>query len=328
MAFKDIIKQGVKTITGDAYVGGVKHASDFVGGFVNEFFADRARQKNYETNEKAADNADKRQRAQYKDLYSPEAMIEQYKAAGLSPSMMMSGGQSAVGGSAAGNMSGGAGGGYPSAGNGIAGLQAQLMKANIDNINADTDMKLTDNAIRNIDKQIKELEFGKMSKEFTILNLNLMQGDRAVTYRELANESDKFDTFVNKVREAMKYDSGNLHTINSEFGQEILRSIYMANKSLNNDIAVLSSSEVSAKFQESITNWLNSEGYAEQNAKTAVQQLRTIAAEGELTEQQKNAWNNLLDKLGEGTMKDILIVLAMVLGKYVGGAHVAINTGR
>lgn len=328
MAFKDIIKQGINTLSGDSYAGGMQNLNNFVGGFVNEFFADRARQKNYETNEKAADNADKRQRKQYQDLYSPQAMIEQYKAAGLSPSMMMSGGQSAVGGSAAGNMSGGAGGGYPSAGNGIAGLQGELMKANIENIKADTESKQTNTAVTNIEKQLKELELGKMDKEFTILNLNLMQGNKAVTYRELANESENFDGFVAKVREALKYDSGNLHTINSELGQDILRSIYTANKTLNSDIAVLSTNEVSAKFQESITNWLNSEGYAEQNARTAVQQLRTIAAEGELTEQQKNAWNNLLDKLGEGTMKDVLIVLAMVLGKYVGGAHVAINTGR
>lgn len=49
-------------------------------------------QQNYELNEKAAENADKRTRALYNDLMSPSALLEQYKQAGLSPSLMFGGG--------------------------------------------------------------------------------------------------------------------------------------------------------------------------------------------------------------------------------------------
>ena len=49
------------------------------------------RRLNYEYNEKAAAAADWRTRQLYKDLYSPEALMKQYKDAGLSPSLMFGG---------------------------------------------------------------------------------------------------------------------------------------------------------------------------------------------------------------------------------------------
>lgn len=51
-----------------------------------------AREENYRYGESAARNADARTRALYWDLQSPAALLEQYKKAGLSPSMMFSGG--------------------------------------------------------------------------------------------------------------------------------------------------------------------------------------------------------------------------------------------
>lgn len=53
--------------------------------------ADWDRTENYRYNELAAENADARTRALYNDFYSPEALMRQYKAAGLSPSMMFGG---------------------------------------------------------------------------------------------------------------------------------------------------------------------------------------------------------------------------------------------
>lgn len=52
----------------------------------------QAREENYKYGEIAAKNADKRTRALYNDLQSPYALLQQYKEAGLSPSMMFSGG--------------------------------------------------------------------------------------------------------------------------------------------------------------------------------------------------------------------------------------------
>lgn len=155
------IKNGVNSITGNIFPTAINAGQSMLGGFVNEFFADRARQKNFEINEKAAQAADRRQRKMYEDLSSPQAMLRQYAAAGLSPSMMMSGGQSAIGSNAAGNMASGASGGYPSAGvgNPLLELQMQQLKANIENIKADTENKQqhTDNLTTENDLTIAKI---------------------------------------------------------------------------------------------------------------------------------------------------------------------------
>ena len=70
------------------------------------------RELNYKYNERAAENADIRQRMLYYDLYSPKAQLKQIKEAGLSPSLMYGGAS-------------GGGGATPhgAQGNGVNGLQ-------------------------------------------------------------------------------------------------------------------------------------------------------------------------------------------------------------
>lgn len=51
-----------------------------------------AAERQYSYSEQAADNADKRTRKLYSDFMSPEALLQQYKSAGLSPSLMFGGG--------------------------------------------------------------------------------------------------------------------------------------------------------------------------------------------------------------------------------------------
>lgn len=103
-------------MAGEIIAAGINAGANVASTLINQAFAEHNRKRNFYYNEKAANNADERQRKQYEDLYSPQAMMEQYAAAGLSPSLMMSGGQSAVGQSSAqGNQSAGIQGPYPSA---------------------------------------------------------------------------------------------------------------------------------------------------------------------------------------------------------------------
>lgn len=87
-------------------------------GIFNNAWADQRtredRAANYGYNELAAQNADKRTRALYNDFYSPEALLRQYNAAGLSPSLMFGG-------------TPGQGGSNGAQGNGAAGLQTPYM---------------------------------------------------------------------------------------------------------------------------------------------------------------------------------------------------------
>lgn len=72
-----------------------------------------ARSENYAYNEMAANNADKRQRAQFNDMYSYSAQVREMKKAGLSPSMTFGGG-------------GGQGGASAPQGNGTAGVTPNI----------------------------------------------------------------------------------------------------------------------------------------------------------------------------------------------------------
>lgn len=78
---------------------------DVLGGLIesgiNAGFDELARARNFEYHEKAADNADKRQRAQFHDLYSYSAQKKQMEEAGLSPSLMFANGASGQGGATA-----------------------------------------------------------------------------------------------------------------------------------------------------------------------------------------------------------------------------------
>lgn len=135
------------------------------------------RKENFNYNEKAAENADKRQRAQYNDLYSPKALLGQYAAAGLSPSMMLSGGAPVVGQSSAqGNMSASLSGPYPS-------FQPidPLSFAQIANINANT--KKTEAETDNISKDTE-------LKGQEIINIIADTNNKKITNRILSAEAD------------------------------------------------------------------------------------------------------------------------------------------
>lgn len=149
-----------------------------VNGLINQAFAEHNRKRNYYWNEKAADSADARQRAQYKDLYSPQAMLDQYAAAGLSPSMMMSGGQSAVGGTPQGSQ-GSIDGPYPSgpqldpiAAAQLANINANTEKTKAETINIGADTEFT---MANILKSAAETENYKEATQLLRLDQQMKQ---------------------------------------------------------------------------------------------------------------------------------------------------------
>lgn len=113
-------------------IGGV------TSGYINQMFADHARAENFRYNELAANNADARQRAQFRDLYSYPAQVKQMKEAGLNPALMYRGASGQGGASAPQGM--GAGGVQ----NGYSPMDLMSI-AQIENINADTEGKKIEN---------------------------------------------------------------------------------------------------------------------------------------------------------------------------------------
>lgn len=160
------------TIVGGAVQAGL--------GAINNVWAQEqqreARRENYIYGEMAAKNADARTRALYNDFYSTEALMKQYKAAGLSPSMMFGGtpGQ--------GGMSGAQGTG--AAGPGALYTPISMLEgAQIANINAQTEKTKAETAnieedttLKKFEQTTKELEnyILDKSKEFQINQYNAL----------------------------------------------------------------------------------------------------------------------------------------------------------
>lgn len=84
--------QNLGQATGNNLVNvGMGALNSYVQGAINEKWAKVAREENFKYNEKAADSADARQRAQFNDMYSIGAQMRQLKENNLSPSLMMGG---------------------------------------------------------------------------------------------------------------------------------------------------------------------------------------------------------------------------------------------
>ena len=146
---------------GNSMFGGIgQFGSNMFSSWFNNFLAEqrenRAREANYKYNEMAAKEADKRQRAQYNDLYSPKAQMQQLQEAGLSPSIYASGGMAGKSGAGA-IMGGGASGVGPSmyAAQPVSALEAaQIGKLNAETKNIEANTNNQNKTSKLIDAQI------------------------------------------------------------------------------------------------------------------------------------------------------------------------------
>lgn len=283
------------------------------------------REQNYVYNEMSANNADRRTRGLYQSFYSPEALLKQYQDAGLSPSMMFGGtpGQ--------GGMSG-------AQGSGTQGLQTPYMPvslleaAQVANIIAQTDKTKAETKSVNEDIDLKEIQ-----KQMDTMAKNLFQtdydiitayfydpstGEPTESLTDIAMNSKSYENFVKEVRSRDMTDSLR-GEINTERGQNTLRQIYHATNELGRDIAVFKQEKTTAAFQQQIIDWLKKENYAEWNAKEIVSSLKTQIDTNNLTQQQKEAWDNLLkglEVIGGKPFKEANIVMYMLLQTMVSTA--------
>lgn len=281
------------------------------------------RRENYKYAEMLAENADYRTRALYNDLYSPEAQKKQIETAGLSPSIFFGGTPGT--------------GGVAGAQGTMAGVQTQYQplnmlemaqatnlfeqtkktKAETEKTKAETKSINEDVSLKKLEVEIQTFAKSQYEDEWRILNSKweTPEGEQTSLF-EMANNHYTFESFLNDVR---KDEKGNTNfKVSTEAEIQKLRNIYESASRFRRDIITLSEETVSAEFQLSITSALNKAGFAEQNAETAIQQLKASAAVSELTESQKEAWNDLLDRLGKkgSTTRDIITVIGLILGNF------------
>lgn len=290
------------------------------------------REANYYLNEQAAKQADLRTRALYNDFYSPEALLAQYKASGLSPSLMFGGtpGQ--------GGISGAQGAGPAGPQTPVYGVDP-LVGAQIANIMADTNKKkeetkniTTDTQIKELERQMQEMTTGQYKTEWNIINSTWTNAETGEAYSlfEMARNSYTYDDFLADVRKNKdQIDPTVYNETQTEAGQKVLRAIYEASNRFHRDIIVLSQEAINASFQMEVMQELNKLDYAKTNAQAAIQQLKALKATAELTETQRDAWNNLIDKLGTkgSTTRDIVVVLGMILSNFASHTGIKVNVG-
>lgn len=322
----------------DTIFGGAINAG--IGAINNAWARDlqhEAREENYKLGEKAAENADKRTRALYKDFYSPEALLRQYKEAGLSPSMMF-GGTPGQGGTSGAQGSGAQGPGA------VFSPMSLLEGAQMANLAASTEKTKAETEKTKAEKANIEEDTTKKELENAITNLNLIEYQNAweitnstwkdpttgndTSLFELADKHYNYESFLNAIRNT---DTDNLikRAATTEAGQKVLRSIYESSSKFHRDIAVLSEEEVNAHFQMEIVKKLEEKEFQNLNAEAAVQQLRQEISTNELTQTQKEAWNNLINRLGKkgSTMRDVVVVLGMILGNFASHSGIKLNLG-
>lgn len=315
----------------------------FAGAILSNLFGvireNGARQANYEINEQAAQNADARTRALYNDISSPSAQKAQIEKAGLSPSLFYSGGVAGSSGMS-GAMAAGASGINPN----VYGISAQEI-ANIKNINADTKLKQAEeqktnaeaqttnllNEVQEINNQLYKWDIGLKTLYFT-----KPDGTRISAY-EYAQEENTYDAFKKRITDAIE-EAGMSEVkdyINTEKGANSLWQIYLNANRYETQIQALSTEKTSSKYNESLIkalNAVNAEGktFAEWSAESALSYLKQNVTTNELTEEQKGAWQRLLDKLGkkESSTRDMVLILGMILNQAATHWHMpTINTG-
>lgn len=306
--------------------GAIQGVLTGINNYLSRQQSDYDRQENYRLNELAAASADQRTRALYNDFYSPSALMKQYKIAGLSPSLLF-GGTPGQGGA-----TGGQGGGPAGPQSAymplsiieaaqVANIQAQTQKTKEEtkNIAEDTNLKLLQeewNTMLNKEKSI----------EFKLTTTYVINTDGTTTSMfELAQNCYDYDKFIEEARRLIKNSNDKQAELmlGTEAGQRTMRQIYMDSNRYERDIKILSQEGVNAEFQQAIIKKMEQKGFAEQNANTAIAELKSIEETAKLTTEQKEAWNNIIERLQKtnSTTADIIIVASMILNQAASKWH-------
>ncbi len=165
-------------------------ASSAIGNLVGMARDKQMAKLNYQYGEMAANAADARTRALYNDLQSPAALLEQYKQAGLSPSMMYGQGGSTGAHPADGAQGSGTSGLAPTTYgvNLMQGAEIALMKAQENKLNAEANKA---NADANTTNETRQLVIQNLQKDIDTKLANI----------ENINLKNSWQTMVNVMQE-------------------------------------------------------------------------------------------------------------------------------
>lgn len=303
---------------------------------VNHALAEQNRKRNFYWNEKAADAADQRQRKQYKDLYSPQSMVNQYAAAGLSPSMMMSGGAPAVGQSSAqGNMSGGLQGTYPSGQifDPLAAAQMALINAETKKTNVETQGQEIDNTINDLKRKLEEQSFIAKSEEINLLYTYLVDSKDPSKKQSLSEYAVKFNNyqeFWQSLKNEPLIEEMTKDFMQTERGQRILRDIYETSHKIEKDVAQIIGDKEYANLMLDVVTKLDEKGFAELSAQVQISELNQIVQASNLEADKKETINKIFESIKNEDVRAIAMIIYMLADRYLGSvnANISNNTSK
>lgn len=322
----------MSTYSANDYYDQINDATDPM---IGKMYTDANRDRyTHISGEVSADNALARQEYFYNTYQSPEAMLRQYKEAGLSPSLMFSkgagGGAGTTGVAGTPRSSSNSDASKMSSIFSAVGQAAQLatqiaqVKAQTQNLNADTALKMSQagkvNAETEYQNYINENQnvTNKLANAYILQNPNDMT--TGTSFFDIACISDSYGDFMKAVK-GIKWGSEIQTLIHTENGQRVLRDIYINSKEQSANIAALNKQQTNDELATQILKVLNKEGYSELSAQEQLEALRRSVETNKLDKETNEAWNNLLNKLGDGTKQDTAIVIALLLKTLIGQTH-------
>lgn len=308
-------------------IGAAQAGFNMLGSLINNGISagmgDYNRSQNFLYNEKSANAADARTRKLYEDLYSPKALLQQYKDAGLSPSLMFGGG--GPGGT---TVQGAQGEGASGIGTQTFGInpvdlsQVKLANAQAENIKADTQLKEVNTEIAEIEKSCNEVDKILKLGEFSLFRSYFTNDNgENESIMDIASKSKNFNTFIQTLRNrSIESNNGDLsYLLWTSQGWKVLQEYYKDYQKFKTDLTELSTKESEQKLQGKINDLLNSEGFAELSVAEQIGKCKVVINSSELTEKQQKAWNNILEEINKESNgnKDLIFVFGMILNSWL-----------
>lgn len=241
---------------------------------INGGLTSLARSENFDYNEQAANNANRRAIDLYRQFESPEAMVRQYKQAGLSVGLLSGNG-------AGGNV------GYGAQGQGSAGMNAPQMQS--------PDLVGMMNQTKLAEAQA-DLMKSQADKNRNDMNIDNMKLPLEIKSMELQNAGQETQNQILKYNEIVEKVNADASEENMRLYQETAKQTL---KTLENDNAVNGDPKViEAKRKEIIANSVAAEYSAKiQKVISEHQEDLTKAQIGSLNRANKNMWS-ILDSGG------------------------------
>lgn len=263
-------------------------------------------------NEQSAENALKRKDLWYNQYESPQAMLDQFRKAGLNPAAMLgsitgSQGNSAPQGQGTStNMANVANIADVFSNLQLAKAQKDLLQSQKEKTEAETEGVQSDNYIKLLEQNLKQIEEKEKTYKHEIL-YNDYQGKSAYELFQIAENFDEWK------KNLINYSDNEDHKTKIYSSTDALRNIYEDFTKTSRNIAFLKNEEIDAELKFKISEELKNSDYTNKSKVKILNEIEQDIQNSQLEGRIKEAWNRFLNYLESVNMDAATILLFEVL---------------